>query len=193
MCCRPRKAQVKGTDGLRLLIDASCAPSSGDDSFASKWTEACVERHLNIPVRHQRAPIDGLCVWQTESDHSLLLPFAVVVCCAQYFLGELFSPSLSGSVALDPSVPARYRRVCQLIRRWSDSIARPEGPDWPFTFKATGATSCSKQTPGINLTVVLLDIDKELLKFQRHRAQRHHQVWPSLCDMFFATDDGFII
>ena len=115
-------------------------------------------------------------MWQTESDRSRLLPYAVVVCCAEDFLDELFTPALPDDAALDLTVPYRYRRVCQLIRRWGDNIARPVGPDWPFVFQNDGASPCSKQIPGINLTIVLLDIDKELLKYQRRRAQHYHQV-----------------
>lgn len=119
-------------------------------------------------------PINGLCLWSSRfHGHEVILPYATIVWNMEEFLLAAIHHGEAGA-GHDSSehVPQRYNDLRTAIADWRMKLQSNNGIEHLFEKEKCKLIN----TENLQLTILLRDLDKELLNFQRRRAIRALEV-----------------
>ena len=122
-------------------------------------------------------PIEGLFMWLRPGGMGPIRHVVVVVeteLFLSWILEDCYGISTSeADMDMDSSTPVQYRRISGLIRRWREVLSMPSTDSWPYTMilsnRGSICNSDDREDP-FPISIVVRDVDKELLKFQKRRA-----------------------
>jgi hypothetical protein len=188
--------------GMQVLLDAAFLETTEGTSLAARIAEQnAASKPFQLHIDScSAAPVSGLCLWLYPNERYRAFQHVLVICRADRFLSALFDQTppthaaaaaataataaaaagLGRDLDIDTSAPPQYSAVCALISGWRRGLARRHA-QWPYALGAQEGDT-DRTDANIKITIVLRDMDKELLSYQRKRsAQAREEVILQLC------------
>lgn len=141
--------------GVELLVESLFLQTPAGIDLESRFAEIGVIEKCKMQLSRATLPLNGACLWRSISEGCALLPHVVVICDTAHFLCTIFDSGI------DAGHTSRFERALDLTREWKHICC--------CSMHLAHRSLFFSAHSDVSFTVILRDIDKELLAYQKRR------------------------